>query len=160
MFLPAPERLAHHEAGHAVVQHWVAKGRYRVTRVSLESDGQQVAGSSLIDRDVTLSLYEFGLVTLAGIAAENRYFREFPPPDGEVWGATGDVDEWLAAARTNLESEARVDMVTRNVMRRLMGFFDEAANWRMVECLAEQLLVHGIVEGKRLNAVLMPETAA
>lgn len=159
MFLPTPERLAHHEAGHAVIQHRVANGRYRVTRVSLESDGQQVAGSSLIDREVSLGLYEFGMVTLAGIAAENRYFREFPPPEGEVWGAVGDVEEWLATAGSVLQSGARVDMVTRNVMKRLTDFFDEAANWRMVEELAEQLLEHGVVEGKRLDDILMPENA-
>lgn len=154
MFLPTPERLARHEAGHAVIQHRIANGRYRVTRVSLESDGQQVAGSSLIDREVSLGLYEFGMVTLAGIAAENRYFREVSPLDGEVWGAVGDVEEWLATARTVLQSEAKVDLVTRNVMRRLTGFFDETANWRMVEELAGQLLEHGVIEGKQLDDIL------
>lgn len=154
MPLPSPDRLAHHEAGHAVVQHRVAKGRFRVTLVSLDSSGGEVAGFSLIDHDVTLGLYEFGLVVLAGIAAENRYFSEYPPPGGEQWGAVGDIDEWLAAARDVLHSEARVEMVTRNVMRRLQDLFDDQATWNVVSELAGLLLAEGSVEGARLQAIL------
>jgi hypothetical protein len=160
MPLPTPDRLSHHEAGHAIVQHWVAKGRYRVTRVSLESNGGQVAGSSLIDRDVTLGLYEFGLVMLAGIAAENRYFSEYPPPAGETWGAVGDIDAWLATAREVLQSEPRVDMVTRNVMKRLKDYFEDAENWGAVRNLAGQLLVEGYVDGELLSAILERTSAS
>jgi hypothetical protein len=106
MPLPTPERLAHHEAGHAVVQHWVSQGRFRVTRVALDSAGGQVAGSSLIDQEVTLGLYHFGLVTLAGIAAENRYFDDHPAPEEESWGAVGDIQEWMAAAVDVLQDKA------------------------------------------------------
>ncbi len=48
MLLPDPKRLAHHEAGHAVVQHRLAKDRFRVMRVSLDTDDNKIAGSSLI----------------------------------------------------------------------------------------------------------------
>lgn len=154
MPLPAPDRLAHHEAGHAVVQHWVAKGRYRITSVSLQTQGAEVAGSSQIDRDVELGLYEYGLVVLAGIAAENRYYRDVPPPDGEVWGAVGDVDDWLATARDVLQSEARVDMVSRNVMKRLQDYFADDGNWGAVCSLASCLLELGTVEGRQLEAIL------
>ena len=154
MQLPSSDRLAHHEAGHALVQHWVAKGRFRVTRVSLESDGGQVAGYSLIEPEVTLGLYEFGLVVLAGIAAENRYFSEVSPPEGEQCGATGDIDDWLAEARTALGSNARVGIVTNNVMRRLKDFFDDQVNWNMVTELAEQLQKEGTVEGEQLQMLL------
>jgi hypothetical protein len=154
MTLPDPERLAHHEAGHSVIQHRIAKGRYRVTRVSLESDVSRVAGSSLIDRDVSLGLYEFGLVTLAGIAAENRYFCDHPPLEEELWGAVGDVEEWLSAARDVLQSESRVDMVTHNVMKRLQGFFDTPENWSAVCELAALLLSEGVVEGELLENIL------
>ena len=154
MPLPDPERLAHHEAGHAVVQHWVARGRFSVTRVSLAADGSQVAGSSLLDREVRLGLYEFGMVVLAGIAAENRYFSERPPPEGEVWGAVGDIDEWLGMARGALESEARVELVTRNLLRRLTTFFADQSTWATVCELANLLLTEGAVEGDRLHAIL------
>lgn len=154
MPLPSPDRLAHHEAGHAVVQHWVARGRYRVTRVSLDSDGGELAGSSQIDNEVTLGLYEFGLVVLAGIAAENRYLSEISPPEGEQLGAVGDIDEWLAQAADVLHSKARVDIVTGNVMRRLMNFFGERANWGRVTSLAKLLQAEGSVEGERLRKIL------
>jgi hypothetical protein len=154
MPLPDPERLAHHEAGHAVVQHWVARGRFCVTRVSLATDGNQVAGSSLLDREVRLGLYEFGMVVLAGIAAENRYFSELPPPEGEVWGAVGDIDEWLGIARGALESEARVELVTRNLLRRLTTFFADQSTWATVCELANLLLTEGAVDGDRLHAIL------
>jgi hypothetical protein len=154
MPLPSPDRLAHHEAGHAVVQHWIAKGRFRVTLVSLDSGGGEVAGFSLIDHNVTLGLYEFGLVVLAGIAAENRYFSEYPPPEGEQWGAVGDIDEWLATARDVLHSEARVEIVTRDVMRRLQDLFNDQATWNVVSELARLLLAEGAVEGVRLQAIL------
>jgi hypothetical protein len=154
MPLPDPERLAHHEAGHAVVQHWVARGRFCVTRVSLATDGSQVAGNSLLDREVRLGLYEFGMVVLAGIAAENRYYSERPPPEGEVWGAVGDIDEWLGMARGTLESEARVELVTRNLLRRLTTFFADQSIWATVCELANLLLTEGAVEGDRLHAIL------
>jgi hypothetical protein len=154
MPLPDPERLAHHEAGHAVVQHWVARGRFRVTRVSLAADGSQIAGSSLLDREVNLGLYEFGLVVLAGIAAENRYFSDRPPPDGEIWGAVGDIDEWLDMARSSLESEARVELVTLNLLNRLSAFFADQSVWGTVGNLANLLLTDGTVEGTRLHAIL------
>lgn len=140
------------------VQHWVARGRFRVTRVSLDSVGDQVAGSSLIDRDVTLGLYEFGLVVLAGIAAENRYFSEHPAPEGEPWGALGDNREWVETARSVLQSEARVEMVTRNVMKRLGDFYGERSNWNAVVELAHLLLAGGTVEGDRLQSLLERKT--
>jgi hypothetical protein len=154
MPLPDLERLAHHEAGHAVVQHRIARGRYRVTRVSLESDGESVAGSSDIDTETDLGLYEFGMVVLAGIEAENRYFSEHPPPQGDIWGAVGDTEEWLSAARNVLKSDARVEIVTRNVLKRLRDFFDHAENWGIVCKLAGLLVAEGGVEGKRLQDLL------
>ena len=154
MALPEPARLAHHEAGHAVVQHWVARGRFRVTRVSLESDGINLAGSSLIEPEVNLGLYEFGLVVLAGIAAENRYFKVVSPATDEPWGAIGDIDEWLAQARSALRSYARVEIVTKNVMRRLKDFFEDQTSWSVVTELAEVLLKEGVVEGRQLRSLL------
>lgn len=154
MPLPTPERLAHHEAGHAVVQHWISEGRFRVTRVALDTDGLQVAGSSLIDQEVTLGLYQFGLVTLAGIAAENRYFEDHPAPEGERWGAVGDVEQWMAAASDLLQSKARVEMVTGNVLRRLADFFQQPGTWGVVSELAGLLLEQGAVEGESLQDVL------
>jgi len=154
MPLPTPERLAHHEAGHAVVQHWISEGRFRVTRVALDTDGLQVAGSSLIDQEVTLGLYQFGLVTLAGIAAENRYFEDHPAPEGERWGAVGDVEQWMAAAADLLQSKARVEMVTGNVLRRLADFFQQPGTWGVVSELAGLLLEQGAVEGESLQDVL------
>jgi hypothetical protein len=157
MPLPAPERLAHHEAGHAVVQHWISEGRYRVTRVSLDSDGGQIAGSSLIDREVKLGLYQFGLVVLAGIAAENRYFSDHPAPLGEQWGALGDIQEWMAEAADLLGEKARVEMVTGNVLRRLAEFFESPSNWSVVCELAQLLLAEGAVEGERLQSILQKQ---
>ena len=160
MSLPTPERLAHHEAGHAVVQHWISAGRFRVTRVALDSDGGQVAGSSLIDREVSLGLYQFGLVTLAGVAAENRYFRDHPAPEGETWGALGDLEQWLDAARELLQSEARVALVTGNVMRRLEDFFRSEGSWSVVSELALLLVAQGVVEGEPLRVVLQRQPQA
>jgi hypothetical protein len=154
MPLPTPERLAHHEAGHAVVQHWISQERFRVTRVALDSDGGRVAGSSLIEPEVTLGLYQFGLVTLAGIAAENRYLSEHPAPEDDPWGALGDIREWMAAASEILQEKARVELVTGNVLRKLDEFFEGPDSWRVVTELARLLLAEGIVEGERLQDVL------
>jgi hypothetical protein len=154
MPMPSPARLAHHEAGHAVIQNRVARGRFSVTCVSLDTGDGRVAGRSLIDREVTLGLYEFGLVTLAGIAAENRYFRDVPSDDGERWGAVGDTEEWLAAAREMLQSDARIEMVTKRVMQYLQNFFADGENWSVVTELAKLLLEEGTVKGERLHALL------
>ena len=159
MSLPTTERLAHHEAGHAVVQHWISEGRFQVTRVALDSDGETVAGSSLIDNNVTLGLYQFGLVVLAGIAAENRYFLLNNLHEGDHWGAVGDIEEWLSAARDALQSEARVEIVTRNVLRRLREFFQAGTTWSVVSELAQLLISQGVVEGERLQGLLRGDSA-
>lgn len=153
MALPEQERLAFHEAGHAVVQHWVARGRYRVTLVSLAGRGSHTAGCSLIDREINLSLYEYGLVTLAGIAAEERYFEEHPLPD-DFWGAVGDMRDWQGMAEEVLGSNARIELVTRRLQKKLREFFSAASNWGTVCRLATELLHSGSVEGQHVQELL------
>lgn len=161
MALPDRERLAFHEAGHAVVQHWVARGGFQVTLVALDTDGGRTAGCSLIDQDVQLNLYEFGLVTLAGIAAEERYFREHAPPAGaDQWGAVGDIEEWLETAHRLLGNDGRVEMVTRSLQEKLQDFFEHDRYWGIVSELAAALVVEGAVEGERLQKILNGEGRA
>jgi len=159
--IPEPRRVAIHQAGHAVVQTLVGRRRYSVSRVSLDGEhggswrGLPARGEAVIDREADLGLYEFGLVTLAGIAAEDRYLaRSSPVPDPLV--ALSDLAEWQERAWEVLGDEARVRLVGLNVMRKLQELLADEAVWQVVEQLTGALLASGTVEGEELRQILSP----
>lgn len=161
--IPEPRRIAIHQAGHAVVQTIVGRGRYAVACVSINAEpgeswrGLPAQGEALLDREALLGLYEFGLVTLAGIAAEDRYLAGMPA-DGEPLVALSDLAAWQEQAVELLQSEARVNLVSRNVMDRLQEWMADAAIWQVVETLADALLAEGAVQGEALRKLLAPLT--
>ena len=161
--IPEPRRRAIHHAGHAVVQTIVGRGRFAVQHVALDAGtcgswrGRPAQGQALLDREAFLGLYEFGLVTLAGIAAEERYLAG-TPPDGEPVVALSDLAAWQEQAGDVLQSEARVDLVSRNVMGRLLEWLEDDTIWQVVECLAAALLAEGTVQGETLRKILSPLT--
>lgn len=160
---PSPERVAIHQAGHAVVQTLVSRERFILCRVSVDSphgetwQGLPARGEALLDREVLLGLYEFGLVTLAGIAAEDRYLA-LVPPSGEPLVALSDLAAWQEQAWNVLQDAARVDLVSRNVMRKLEDWLDDNGVWQVVERLAAELLARGTVQGEELRRILAPLT--
>src|SRR5690349_2978352 len=114
--IPEPKRVAIHQAGHAVVQTLVGRRRFAVTRVSVDGpcgdmwQDQPARGEALLDREILLGLYEFGLVTLAGIAAEDRYLA-MEPPEADPVVALSDLAAWQEQAWNVLQDEARVQLV-------------------------------------------------
>jgi hypothetical protein len=157
---PEPERIACHQAGHAVMQAILARGRYRVAAVSLYGedgctvDREQPCGFSTLDRETELNLYEFGLAQLSGIAAENRFLREHPPECDELWGAVSDIKDWQDTAMGLYRDEGRVRMLSMNIMAKLDAIFSENAIWSVVSTLAETLLEKKTVAGDELQAIL------
>lgn len=117
--IPELRRVALHQAGHAVVQTIVGSKRFAVNRASIDVEpveswrGLLAQGEATLDREVLLGLYEFGLVTLAGIAAEERYRAELPQ-DEEPVVVLSDLAVWQEQAWDVLQSEARVNLVSRN----------------------------------------------
>jgi hypothetical protein len=162
--IPEPRRISFHQAGHAVVQTIVGSRRFAVNRVSIDVEpveswrGFPAQGEAILDREVILGLYEFGLVTLAGIASEERYLAEVPQ-DEEPVVALSDLAAWQEQAWDVLQSEARVDLVSRNVMRRLREWMEDSFVWQVVECLADALLAEGTLHGKPLRQILSPLVA-
>jgi len=158
---PERKRVAIHQAGHAVVQTLVGRGRFAVARVSLDGEhggswrGRPARGIASLDREVALSLYEFGLVTLAGIAAENRYMAAMAPA-ADPLVALSDLAEWQEQAWEVLQDEARVRFVGVNIMRKLDELLAASATWQVVETLAESLLEQGTLEGQGLLDILAP----
>lgn len=156
--------MAIHQAGHAVVQTIVGRRRFEVGRVSIDVEpggvwrGRPALGEVLLDREALLGLYEFGLVTLAGIAAEERYLAQ-APPDGEPVVALSDLAAWREEAWKVLRSDARVNLVSHNVMLRLREWLENSDTWRVVECLADALLAEGTVQGEPLRQILSPLVA-
>jgi hypothetical protein len=159
--IPEPRRVAFHQAGHAVVQTIAGSRRFAVERVSIDVEpveswrGLPAQGESTLDREVILGLYEFGLVTLAGIAAEERYLAD-ESQDGEPVVALSDLAAWQEQAWNVLQSEARVNLVSSNVMRRLQEWMEDDFVWRVVECLADTLLAEGTLQGEPLRLILSP----
>jgi hypothetical protein len=156
--------VAIHQAGHAVVQTIVGRRRFEVGRVSIDIDaggfwrGRPAQGEVLLDREAFLGLYEFGLVTLAGIAAEELYLAQ-APPDGEPVVALSDLAAWQEEAWKVLQSDARVNLVSHNVMLRLREWLESSDIWQVVECLADALLAEGTVQGEPLRRILSPLVA-
>jgi len=119
--------------------------------------GISAQGEALLDREVFLSLFEFGLVTLAGIAAENIYQSELPPEENPLV-AISDLSEWEKAALQLLKTPERIDLVSRNLIRHLEEILSDAATWHVVENLATELLTSGTVTGDNLQRILDPLT--
>lgn len=118
------------QAGHAVIQTLVGHGRFSVVCLSLDGKyggewrGLPSHDVATLDRQVDLALYEFRIVTLAGIAAENRYMAmQDPAVDPLV--ALSDLAEWQEEAWRVLQDEARIRLVGINVMRKLEKLFDD-----------------------------------
>lgn len=159
--IPEPKRVAIHQAGHAVVQTLVGRKRFAVTRVSVDGpcgeiwQGRTARGEALIEREVLLGLYEFGLVTLAGIAAEERYLA-MEPPEADPVVALSDLAAWQEQAWNVLQDEARMQLVSLNVMAKLDEWLAENAIWQVVERLATELLAQGTIEGELLQQILFP----
>jgi hypothetical protein len=157
---PEPERVACHQAGHAVIQAILARGRYRVGTVSLygpdgpEPDPDRPCGFSCPDREANLNLYELGLALLSGIAAENRYIEEHAPEENDLWGAVSDMREWQDAAMELYRDEGRVNLMSMNIMAKLSAIFEDRAVWSVVTTLADALRDKRTVEGDELQAIL------
>jgi len=154
-----PRRRAIHHAGHAVVQTMIARGRFAVERVTLGDCGSRQGpapqGGSQLDLETFLSLYEFGLVTLAGLAAEERYLSEVPPK-GEPILPLSDLAAWQEQALGVLEDHARVGIVSGSIMDRLHQWLGDARVWQVVETLADALLSRGELQGEALRQILAP----
>jgi len=156
---PDPRRVAVHQAGHAVAQALIGRDRFNVLRLAIGAEdnpawpGRVARGSAVIDRPTQLNVYEFGLVTLAGIAAEERYLAS-RPPEAEPLVALSDLAEWQQQAGSVLGEAGKVDLVTRNVMRRLQLWFAEPEIWQVVENLVDELLVRGELADARLQRLL------
>jgi len=119
--------------------------------------GHPALGQALLDRAAFLGLYEFGLVTLAGLAAEERYLAD-APPDGEPLVPLSDLAAWQEQAWNVLQNEARVDIVSRTIMLRLHDFLEQSSVWQVVESLADELLAEGHLHGEPLRKILSPLT--
>jgi hypothetical protein len=153
--MPEQRRVAIHQAGHAVVQTLVGHGRFAVARVSLQGEHGGTWRGRPAQGEAELGLYEFGLVTLAGIAAENRYLAQGPPV-ADPLVALSDLAEWQERAWEVLKDAARVRLVGLNVMRKLEEWLSEGAIWKVVERLAEELQASGTVQGEDLRLILAP----
>lgn len=155
------ERVAYHEAGHAVVLALLGRGRFNLSEVSVKEgfpcndETRRVQGHSLLAGSEDLNLYEFGLATLAGIAAENRYFEEHPPPDEErLWGAVGDIEEWEVTCRRLIPDAGKAHLLGLNIMRKLQQIFDDPFIWKVTYELASALSARETVAGDDLQALL------
>jgi hypothetical protein len=159
--IPETRRTAFHQAGHAMVQTIVGSRRFVVNRVSIDVEpveswrGFPTRGETTLDREVVLGLYEFGLVTLSGISAEERYLAD-ELRDEEPLIALSDLAAWQEKARDVLQSETRLNLVSSNVVRRLQEWMEDESVWRVVECLADALLAEGTLQGEPLRQILSP----
>jgi hypothetical protein len=159
--IPEPRRVAIHQAGHAVVQTLVGRRRFSVARVSIDAEPAEIGqglptrGEALLDRETFLGLYEFGLVTLAGIAAEERHLEQKEPMDDPLV-ALSDLAAWQEQAWNILQDEARVQLVSLNVMRKLREWMANTGVWHVVEQLADALLAQKTLQGDPLHHILAP----
>jgi hypothetical protein len=161
MMMPQRQRIAYHEAGHAVVQTMIGRGRFMVSEVSLHEgtlcvgDGLRQQGCPLLDCAGDLNLYELGLAALSGIAAEHRRFEDDAPAEEDRrWETVSDMAEWKNVCRRHYPAECRVRLMGLNVMRKLDEIFAEPKVWRVVEGLAGRLLEKDVVAGEELHRIL------
>lgn len=157
--MPEPRRMAIHQAGHAVAQALVGRDRFSVFRLALGVEtnaawpGRKALGAATLDRETMLTIYEFGLVTLAGIAAEERYLAS-QPPEEEPLVALSDLAEWQEQASRVFGEEGKINLVSLNIMRKLHQWFAVPEIWQVVEELAAALLQYGELSKTELRQQL------
>lgn len=70
--------------------------------------------------------------------------------------AMSDLAAWQEQAWNALQDEARVELVSLNVMRKLREWMADDAIWQVVERLADVLLAQGMLQGDQLQHILAP----
>lgn len=75
-------------------------------------------------------------------------------PEYEPLVAISYLTEWQEAAGQVLEAEARIDLVSSNLMRHLAETLADDTVWQVVEQLADELLACGTVAGDDLQRIL------
>jgi hypothetical protein len=152
------ELLAYHEAGHALVAHYLGG---RVQRVSIESEWDeelrhegdtevvwpvgQMTGGEFQEAGV--------LVALAGPVAEMLYSGEpYHPALVAEW-----ANDWDEAARLTAEfipTEALQMKYLETQTRRLWKLLDDEPLWSALAALADELLAHETLDEEQVAETL------
>jgi hypothetical protein len=152
------ELLAYHEAGHALVAHYLGG---RVQRVSIETEWDEV----LRHEGDTEVLWPVGqmtggefqeagvLVALAGPVAEMLYSGEpYHPALVAEWA--NDWDEAARLAAEFIPTEALQMKYLETQTRRLWKLLDDEPLWSALAALADELLAHETLDEEQVAETL------
>ncbi|WP_164103159.1 hypothetical protein [Candidatus Laterigemmans baculatus] len=152
------ERIAYHEAGHAVAAVWLGGEVVHVTLEPDRDDGPSRDGELLVrwhhrglsPRDL---LAREVAVALAGPAAEMLYLGERPHPlTVREWAEDWRI-VWMLAAEWVADPALRMQWIEAS-LRDLCGLFDQAACWQAVAETADELSAHETLCGEQVEAIV------
>jgi hypothetical protein len=142
---PLPEHAAataYHEAGHAVIA--LILGR-PVQRISIRAKEQTLGRCEFQKGRVRPSddwLEREILIALAGLAAEARYTGQY------AWaGAARDLQNVQQLARQR-SGEQQAERLQKRMLSKVEHLLSQAATWRAVELIAEELLRSETISGR------------
>ena len=152
------QRIAYHEAGHAVAAVWLGGEVVQVTLEPDRDDGPFRDGEvqirwhhgglsprDLIDREVA--------VALAGPAAEMIYLGERPHPLAvREWAEDWRIAWNLAAERVAPHPGRMLWM--ESILSELCRTFDQDACWQAVAETADELSAHETLEGESVEEIV------
>lgn len=153
------QRIAYHEAGHAVAAIWLGG---EVVHVTIEPDCND---GPLRDGEVQVRWHHRGLsqrdlierevaVALAGPAAEMIYMGERPHPRAvREWGEDWRI-AWELAAQRIARQDGRM-LWMEVVLSELCRTFDQAACWQAVAETADELSAHETIEGELVEEIVL-----
>lgn len=142
---PLPDHVpatAYHEAGHAVIALMLGRP---VQRVSIRAKEQTLGRCEFQKGRVRPSddwLEREILIALAGLAAEARYTGQY------AWaGAARDLQNVQQLARQR-SGERQAERLQKRMLSKVEHLLSQAATWRAVELIAEELLRSETISGR------------
>ncbi len=133
---------AYHEAGHAVVA--LVLGR-PVQRVSILPDrvrlghcefkkGKFKPSEDWLEREI--------LIALGGVAAEARLTGEY------AWGGASQDYRYVHGLAVQRAGAKQAPRLEQRLLAKAEHILGQESNWRAVELIAAELLVHGVLSGR------------
>lgn len=143
-----PETAAYHEAGHAVMAHWLGG---RVLSCSIEDEDERVHGTTTVDwRRVPTGARQqaVALAALAGPVAEARWRGDMELLESlAAWEA-----DWRLAtsALAQIVAPAERGPMLRRLARQAADKFDDPEAWELLCRVADALSAHGTLDADGL----------
>ena len=145
------ERIAYHEAGHAVIDH-LLKGTSGFVSIKHQKDG--TLGFSSGDTDTLNPTKEDVVIVYAGYAARVHYSPKHEA-EAEQWSSDDNAKaDWLLSKQVKgKKAKAKLELELRQQAKQLIE-----RNWHLVDAIARELLERKTLDDYEVDCIVMIAT--